>query len=305
VNPASGQAPYIYRWDDGQTTQEAIDLPGGISRVTVTDDVGCSSITEVNLTQPSPIFVIESNLGVNCFGDNDGEIRLDTDGGVRYQTALGYDYIWDEPSFVGKTVRNVGAGVYPVTVEDANGCQVRRDVVVSGPTDPLTVDIVPTPADDNCNGTVRIEATGGTQPYFYKWFNRLEADSTDRELFGLCSSTYFAEITDANGCSTTQFADVGNTTIECLTARAVITPDGGGLNEEFIIWCIEQFPNNTLEIYNRWGQLVWEQDNYDNTWAGRTIRGAEVPDGAYFYVFRYNIDNEIKQSKGSFTLLRE
>ena len=306
IDPANGQAPYTFEWEDGQTTQEAIDLPGGISTVTVTDDVGCTSITEVILTQPTAITAREINRGVNCFGDADGEIQLFVDGGVQYQTALGYIFLWDEPSFPnGTTIRNVQAGVYPVTIEDANGCQVMRDVVVDGPTGELVADVVTTPADDNCNGSTRLEVTGGTQPYFYDWFNRIEADSSDRELFGLCSGTYVAEITDANGCTTVASGTVGNTSIECLTARAVMTPDGGGLNEEFIIWCIEQFPNNTLEIYNRWGQLVWEQDNYDNTWAGRTIRGAEVPDGAYFYVFRYNIDNEVKQSKGSFTLLRE
>ncbi len=306
VNPADGQAPYTYAWNDGQSTQEALDLPAGVSTVTVTDNVGCKSITEVTLSQPSAISINEQIIGVKCFGETNGEIQLFLNGGVRYQSAEGYIFMWDEPSFApGPTIRNIGTGVYPVTVEDANGCQVTSDVVVTGPTGPLVAQVETTPADDNCNGTTRIEVVGGTQPYFYKWFNREEADSTDRELFGLCSGTYFVEITDANGCTVTASGNVDNTSIECLTTRAVITPDGGGLNEEFIIWCIEQYPDNTLEIYNRWGQLVWEQDDYDNTWTGLTMRGGQVPDGAYFYVFRYTINGEVKQTKGSFTLLRE
>ena len=306
VNPTNGQAPYSYLWDNGQMTAEAIDLPAGISSVTVTDNVGCKSITEVTLTEPTAISITEQMVSTKCFGDTNGEIQLFLNGGVQYQSAERYIFMWDEPSFSpGPTIRNLGPGVYPVTVEDANGCQVQRDIVVEGPTAPLEALVATTPADDNCNGSVRAEVVGGTSPYFYSWFNRMEADSADRELLGLCSGAYLLEVTDANGCKTMASGSVGNTSIECLTTRAVITPDGGGLNEEFIIWCIEQYPDNTLEIYNRWGQLVWEQDDYDNTWAGKTQRGGDVPEGAYFYVFRYTIDNEVKQSKGSFTLLRE
>lgn len=306
VNPADGQAPYTFAWNDGQSTREAIDLPAGISSVTVTDNVGCTSITEVTLSQPTAISITEQTIGVKCFGETNGQIQLFTNGGVQYQSAERYIFMWDDITFPpGPTIRNLVSGVYPVTVEDANGCQVKSDIVVTGPTAPLSADVVTTPADENCNGSARAEVIGGTPPYFYSWFNRLEADSSDRELLGLCSGAYVLEVTDANGCTNTASDNVDNTSIECLTTRAVITPDGGGLNEEFIIWCIEQYPDNTLEIYNRWGQLVWEQDDYDNTWIGKTMRGGDVPDGAYFYVFRYTINNEIKQTKGSFTLLRE
>ncbi len=55
----------------------------------------------------------------------------------------------------------------------------------------------------------------------------------------------------------------------------VITPDGRGLNEEFTL---PNRPNYRLEIYNRWGNKVYESDNYQNDWRGEGILGT------YYYV---------------------
>lgn len=92
----------------------------------------------------------------------------------------------------------------------------------------------------------------------------------------------------------------------CMDIRPVITPDGDGLNEAFIINCIEEMADNRVLIYNRWGQLVYEARNYDNNWRGITTDGQQVPDGAYYYVLEFT-DNEGKrvQVKGSITILRE
>ncbi|WP_157632545.1 Ig-like domain-containing protein, partial [Cochleicola gelatinilyticus] len=75
-----------------------------------------------------------------------------------------------------------------------------------------------------------------------------------------------------------------------------ITPDGDGLNDFFNVMGIENFPDNNMKIFNRWGVLVWETDGYGGTDGkqnvfegisnGRsTIReGEELPTGTYYYV---------------------
>ena len=74
-----------------------------------------------------------------------------------------------------------------------------------------------------------------------------------------------------------------------LTVFDVITPNNDGDNETFIIEGIELF-ENTLQIFNRWGVLVYEATNYKNTFAGlsdgRTTikRNERLPVGTYFYV---------------------
>ena len=65
-----------------------------------------------------------------------------------------------------------------------------------------------------------------------------------------------------------------------------LTPNGDGKNDEFIIKNIHLYPDNNVEIYNRWGNLVYKKENYNNEWDG-----GNLPDGTYYYVVKI-IHNE-------------
>jgi gliding motility-associated-like protein/uncharacterized repeat protein (TIGR01451 family) len=67
------------------------------------------------------------------------------------------------------------------------------------------------------------------------------------------------------------------------------SPNGDGINDLFVIRGILNFPNNTFEIFNRWGNKVFEASPYTNTWDGKStmglrVGGDELPIGTYFYV---------------------
>lgn len=68
-----------------------------------------------------------------------------------------------------------------------------------------------------------------------------------------------------------------------------LSPNGDGRNDTFHIEYISILPetkNNKVQVYNRWGDLVWEAENYDNTervFTGLTTSGKELPSGTYFY----------------------
>ncbi|MDF3026439.1 MAG: outer rane adhesin like protein [Fluviicola sp.] len=67
------------------------------------------------------------------------------------------------------------------------------------------------------------------------------------------------------------------------------TPDGDGINEVWVIEGIENYPDNEVMIYNRWGNLVYSADKYLNTWGGTSdsnlnVGGEELPTGTYYYV---------------------
>ncbi len=76
-----------------------------------------------------------------------------------------------------------------------------------------------------------------------------------------------------------------------------------------IINCLDLFDDNSLTIFNRWGQLVYQRTNYDNTdpWEGTDERGRDLPQGGYFYIFEYRDPgtNELLRRKGSLTIIRE
>lgn len=78
-----------------------------------------------------------------------------------------------------------------------------------------------------------------------------------------------------------------------------VTPDGDGMNDYFIIDNINQFPNNHVTIYNRWGRKVYETYSYDSngnvfngTAQGNAIvnQGEKLPTGTYYYVVEYLYD---------------
>lgn len=73
---------------------------------------------------------------------------------------------------------------------------------------------------------------------------------------------------------------------EILVPQA-ITPNGDSQNDEFYIPELEEFNNVSILIFNRWGNTVFYQENYDNKWAGKANRGltigSELPAGTYFY----------------------
>jgi gliding motility-associated-like protein len=64
------------------------------------------------------------------------------------------------------------------------------------------------------------------------------------------------------------------------------SPNSDGINDYFTIQGIEKYQNHTLQIFNRWGALVFESTAYNNDWDG-SWAGAQLPDGTYFYVLQY------------------
>lgn len=85
----------------------------------------------------------------------------------------------------------------------------------------------------------------------------------------------------------------------------VFTPNGDGANDRFQIPVVgEEYYH--LRIFNRWGELLFESTDKDDTWTGQIRNtGTEVPEGSYFFLFDYQlIGTQRKQVQGSITLLR-
>ena len=67
---------------------------------------------------------------------------------------------------------------------------------------------------------------------------------------------------------------------------SIFTPNNDGVNDEFKIPCLApggRFPNNSVSIFNQWGDEVLSQSPYQNNWRG-TFEGDNLPTGTYFYV---------------------
>ncbi|MBX2930119.1 MAG: gliding motility-associated C-terminal domain-containing protein [Saprospiraceae bacterium] len=303
----NGQGNYTYEWRlngnvVGGANATLSNAAPGEYQVRVTDELGCTSTETLTLTAPQAVTVVANAIAPSCVGGNDGQLLAAASGGV---FSLPYTYEWSNGGF-GPRITFLRSGSYTVSVSDVNNCSTTATFTVAEPA-PIEVTVNATPATEGCNGSILAVVSGGTAPYTFNWSTG--QTTTDPFLTGLCPGDYFVMVTDSRGCRPNPNLASGNVRdrrTPCFDMRVVITPDGDGLNEEFLISCIEEFRENRLEIYNRWGQLVFEMDGYDNTWRGTTRNGSELPDGPYYFVFEYtDIDGVRQQLKGSITVLRQ
>ena len=73
--------------------------------------------------------------------------------------------------------------------------------------------------------------------------------------------------------------------LEDITVYNVFSPNGDGINEYFEIEHAERFPEMLVEVYSRWGDLLFSTKGYDSgsRWDGNA-RGKEAPVGTYYYI---------------------
>ncbi len=307
----SGQGTYTYEWVlNGNVVGNAAILSNaaaGSYTLNVTSEAGCIQSRTLSLTAPAPLTLNEEITGVSCEGELNGAISTQAIGGVSP-----YSYTWSD----GRTsprISFLAAGEYMIEVSDANGCFVQEVFSVNEP-DQLLVTATATDATEDNNGSISLITIGGNPPYTYRWTNVTGVNGP--VAGGLDPGEYSVEVFDANGCqSQIVTATVRDRRFPCLSERRVITPNGDGLNEAFILFCADgpELSDNTIEIFNRWGQLVYSAQGYDcseggglNCFIGRTNEGTELPAGPYYYVIDYaNMLGERQQKRGSLTIVRE
>jgi len=80
----------------------------------------------------------------------------------------------------------------------------------------------------------------------------------------------------------------------------VVTANGDGKNDYFVVRGIEQYPGSVLEIFNRWGSIVYRAVSYSNNWGG-----VGLSSGIYYYVLKINMSRTAKVYKGYIELIQK
>jgi gliding motility-associated-like protein len=73
-----------------------------------------------------------------------------------------------------------------------------------------------------------------------------------------------------------------------VTIPTGFSPNNDGKNDNFVVTGIEMYPENSLEVFNRWGILVYSSVPYNNNWNGKDNNDKHLPDDTYFYVLHLN-----------------
>lgn len=114
---SGGTSPFTYLWSNGATTASVNISNIGNYILTVTDSIGCSMITSLQVTYIiQPIRLNALVTQPNCTNGQSGSINLNVSGGVPQ-----YSYVWSHGAQTAE-VANLIPGTYLVTVTDSSGC---------------------------------------------------------------------------------------------------------------------------------------------------------------------------------------
>ncbi len=108
------------------------------------------------------------------------------------------------------------------------------------------------------------------------------------------NTVFSVTVTDiGSGCQTSDSITVvvNQSLDDVIDIRNGISPNGDGNNDIWYIEGIENYPDNEVIIYNRWGDEIIRFHTYDNEfnyWDGMNRSGERVPDGTYYYLIKFN-----------------
>lgn len=112
------------------------------------------------------------------------------------------------------------------------------------------------------------------------------------------ASAYSADMPDADSANNIASSSVAIEGSDLLFPN-VITPNGDGKNERFIIGGLEKYPGSGIYIYNRWGGMVYQSKDYHNDWDGSGLN-----ESTYYYILEVRKPDGIKKYKGWVTIVR-
>ena len=218
VTANGGAGGFSYQWNTSpsQFTVTATNLTTGTYIVTVTDANGCFNVDSIAVTTPNPLIGTLAGTNVDCFGAATGAITTSTTGGVGP-----YTYAWNNGATT-PNLTNITAGIYTVTITDANGCNINQTIDILQPLAPISIilDKVDVTCNGGNNGIATAAVSGGTAPYQYSW--NTTPQQVTAVATGLAAGTYTLTVTDANGCQ--QVASIA--ILQPTNITAVITEQG-------------------------------------------------------------------------------
>jgi gliding motility-associated-like protein len=203
VNASGGTGALTYSWSpSGGTASGAIGLCPNTYTCTVTDANGCSNKASVTITQPPQLaLTIPSSSNVNCNGDATGSATVAATGGTGSMT-----YSWSPYGGNATIASGLTAGLYTVTVKDANGCSAKDTITITQPARlSLSVAGIKTSCFGRCDGTLICIPAGGTNPYSFSWSSGCYAASCNN----ICPGNYTVHVADAHGCNLQDTTSVG------------------------------------------------------------------------------------------------
>lgn len=301
ININGGISPYQWTWNGNTSLNlDTFNLDGGNYQLNVTDGMGCTTDAMITIGDISAPEIDTNNLilkNEDC-GQENGFIQNI----VVQSLADTLSYFWNGIASDSLNLNNLSGGNYQLIVLDNNGCR-----------DTLDLSLVDTNYHQIDIGYNTLVLEAGEPIDFYEISNDTSViwnwdfgdDSTSNlseptHMYNY-AGTYTICLVASNqyGCSDTACVELELEPAE-IVIPTIFTPNGDLTNDLFEIKGIND--RFGLRIYNRWGNILYDQKPYENNWDGLNMKGNNVINGTYYYILTNELE-EIERN-GSFVLQR-
>lgn len=216
ATPFGGTPNYTYQWLPGGSASNTISgLTAGTYTLTIHDIRGCAFTDSVAIVQPAaPVSMSLTSTAASCYGASNGSATATGAGGTGP-----YTFRWMPGSLAGASVSGLAAGTYTVTATDSRGCTGVNTITIG---QPAQIVLTTSSVNSNCgtaSGSASVTVSGGVGPYGYAWS---PSGGTSATATGLLAGAYIVTVTDANGCSATQTANVNDNSAPTATIFSIV-----------------------------------------------------------------------------------
>ncbi len=287
---------------------EQTNLSAGQYQLVVTDAINCFVDTLITIIEPEPILIdvitsiaLDGGNQINCYGDSTGTIELDISGGIPE-----YSVQWNDETS-GAIRSGLPVGTYSAVITDLNACISNTNVTLTSPGGLMMSYVISNAScPEMLDGEIFVQTIGGISPYYYLWSN----SETTSYIQGVPAGEYIVRLTDANECTLVDSIKITSIHSQCLEIPTGFSPNQDGTNDYFEIGIIEPssqvlqelYPDIVVEIFNRWGEMLFRSEKgYPSPWDG-TYKGRNLPVDSYYFVI--DLNNGTKPVVGNITIVR-
>ncbi len=195
IGNSNGANPIVYQWNNGGTGSVLSNLISATYTVFISDGWGCAGVASTFLADPTAIAANETYISVSCYGLSDGAINIAAVGGTPP-----YNYFWNTGATT-PNITNLIAGTYFLSVTDAHGCIFDKTFTLNQPS-ALTFEnqISNISCFANDDGSIILNANGGTTPYSYR-ISQVGFTGSGSSFYGLTAGYYNVFVSDHNLCA--------------------------------------------------------------------------------------------------------
>ncbi len=271
---------------------------GGTYNITRIDEYGCQSVASADLVvHAKPVLIATAAKNAVCRND---QIQLTASGAAQYLWTSGLQTVGNQASLTMPAPVSGNSAEFKVKGTSAEGCTDSTS---------LTIDLIDLP-----------EVDAGPDMYVFEGDStRLQGRVSDGDPFIWTPAfamndplaiqpnvaptedmTYLLTAESAHGCG--MVSDQARVFIyKNVQMPNAFSPNGDGINDTWIIRALASYPRCRVNIFDRYGKIVFQTSGYSQPWDG-TWRGHMVPAGVYYYIIDLGVAN--KKLQGSVTVIR-